>query len=241
MKVRLNKYISECGIASRRKADELISSGKVRVNDRVIKKLGTTVDPEKDFVLINNREVKAEKKRYIILNKPRLYLTTLINNEDDKPTIADFIKDIGERVYPVGRLDFDSEGLLFLTNDGELANRIHHPRYGITKTYIAAVRGKIEIKETKKIRAGAKLDGKFIRPDRVKITNLRNGSSGVVISFHEGKRHLVKDYLNYFGFPVDRLKRTQIGNINLGKLPLGSWRDLTHNELRLLRDKSGLV
>ena len=241
MKVRLNRYLSECGIASRRKADVLISSKKIRVNGRIIKELGTSIDPEKDRVSVNNREIRPEKKRYIILNKPRLILTTLTNNEDDKPTIAELIKKIDERVYPVGRLDYDSEGLLFLTNDGELANRIHHPRYGIKKTYSVTVKGIIDDKTLKKIRIGAKLDGKFIRPDRLKISNLKSGSSKVDITFHEGKKHLVKNYFKYFGFPVDRLKRTRIGNLKLEKLPSGSWRDLTENELKIMRDKTGLV
>ena len=241
MKVRLNKYLSECGIASRRKADELIIARKVKVNGRIIKEPGVFIDLQKDIVFINNRKASAEKKRYIILNKPRLFLTTLVNKEDKKPTIVDLIKNINERVYPVGRLDYDSEGLLFLTNDGELANRIHHPRYEVKKTYNTTIKSLINDKMVKKIKDGTKLDGKFIKPDSVKITHLKNGSSKVVITFHEGKRHLVKNYLRYFGFRVERLRRTQIGNLKLGKLPCGSWRDLTDRELKLLRYKTGLV
>lgn len=241
MKVRLNKYLSECGIASRRNADVLISTKKVKVNGTVVKELGTSIDPAKDTVLINNRVIKAEKKRYVILNKPRLILTTLINNEDDKPTIVELIKDIKQRVYPVGRLDYDSEGLLFLTNDGELANRVHHPKYGVKKTYNAIVKGIPDEKTVTKVKGGIKLDGKFIKPDDIKVTKLKNGNSIVVISFHEGKKHLVKNYLNYFGFPVERLIRTHIGNLKLGNLPLGSWRDLTDEELKFLRKKTVLV
>ena len=141
----------------------------------------------------------------------------------------------------MGRLDYDSEGLLFLTNDGKLANRIHHPRYGIKKTYKATVKGLIKDKMIKKIKDGAKLDGKFIKPDSIKVTHLRNGNSTVVITFHEGKKHLVKNYLRYFGFRTERLKRIQIANLKIGKLPCGSWRDLTDRELELLRNKTGLV
>jgi 23S rRNA pseudouridine2605 synthase len=230
-----------CGIASRRKADEMITAKKVRVNGRVIKELGTVIDPENDKVLINNRKIETENKKYIILNKPRLFLTTLVNNEDDKPTITGFINDINERIYPVGRLDYDSEGLLFLTNDGELANRIHHPSYEIKKTYSAIVRGFIDNKTLKKIKSGALLDGSFIRPDSVKNTPLKNGTTNVVITFHEGKKHLVKNYLNYFGFPVERLKRTMIGNLQLGNLHPGKWRDLYEQELEKLKEKTGLV
>ena len=221
MKVRLNRYLSECGVASRRKADELILSKKIKVNGRTVNELGKAIDPEKDTVLLNNRVLKAENKRYILLNKPRLMLTTLINNEDNKPTIAGLIKNIGERVYPVGRLDYDSEGLLFLTNDGELANRIHHPKYRIKKTYNVTVNGFIEDNKIKKIREGAILDERFIKPDSLKVTNLKTGSSKVAITFHEGKKHLVKDYLKYFGYPVRRLKRTRIGNLTLGNLRTG--------------------
>ena len=241
MKVRLNKYLSMCGVASRRKADELISAKKVLVNGRVIKEIGTTVDPGNDKVIINNRLIEAETKRYILLHKPRLILTTLVNNEDDKPTITDLIKDINERIYPVGRLDYDSEGLLFLTNDGELANRIHHPRYEIKKTYSAIVKGVIDQKTMKKVKSGALLDGEFVRPDTVKTNVLKNGKSNVVITFHEGQKHLVKNYLNYYGFPVERLKRTKISDLELGNLHPGKWRDLTEQELSKLKRKTGLV
>ena len=241
MKVRLNKYLSMCGVASRRKADELISAGKVHVNGRVIKELGTTIDPDNDKVIVNNRLIEAETNRYILLHKPRLILTTLINNEDDKPTITGLIKDINERVYPVGRLDYDSEGLLFLTNDGELANRIHHPSYEIKKTYSAIVKGIIDKDTMKKVRSGALLDGEFVRPDSVKSTVLKNGKSNVVITFHEGQKHLVKNYLNYYGFPVERLKRTKIADLELGNLHPGKWRDLTEQELLQLKRKTGLV
>jgi len=241
LKVRLNKYISMCGIASRRKADELISAKKVRVNGKVIKELGTVINPENDKIIINNRLIETETNRYILLHKPRLILTTLVNNEDDKPTIIDLIKDIKERVYPVGRLDYDSEGLLFLTNDGEIANRIHHPSYEIKKTYSAIVKGVIDNKTLKKVKSGALLDGEFIRPDSVKTTALKNGKSNVVITFHEGQKHLVKNYLNYYGFPVERLKRTMIADLQLGNLHPGKWRDLTEQELLKLKKKTGLV
>ncbi len=241
MKVRLNKYLSMCGVASRRKADELISAKKVRVNGRVIKELGTVINPDNDKVIFNNKLIEAETNRYLLLHKPRLFLTTLVNNEDEKPTITDFIKEINERVYPVGRLDYDSEGLLFLTNDGELANRIHHPRYEIKKTYSAIVNGIIDDKTLKKVKSGALLDGEFIRPDSVKSTVLKNGKSNVVITFHEGQKHLVKNYLNYYGFPVERLKRTMIADLQLGNLHPGKWRDLTEQELLKLKKKTGLV
>ncbi len=241
MKVRLNKYLSQCGIASRRKADQLIISGKIRVNDDIVKKPGRSIDPGMDLILVNNRKARQEKKRYIILNKPRLYLTTLINNEDGKPTVADLIRDIRERVYPAGRLDYDSEGLVFLTNDGELANRIHHPRYGVKKTYQVIIRELIQDTTIKKVEDGAFMDARFIKPDSLKVRRLRNGKLLLTITFHEGRKHLVKNYLRYFGLKVERLKRVQVGNLKLGGLARGSWRDLTHHELELLKSKTGIA
>ncbi len=241
MKVRLNKYLSECGVASRRKADELIAEGKVRVNKSTVRTPGMSINLGEDVVVVDNKQLTVETKRYIILNKPKLYLTTLVNNEDDKPITADLTKNVNERVYPVGRLDYDSEGLVFLTNDGELANRIHHPKYGIKKTYNVTVKGSIEDKMMKRIKNGAKLGGNPIKPDSLKIMTFRNRKSKIIITFHEGKKHLVKNYLRYFGLRTEKLERTRIGNLQLGKLPRGNWRDLTGSELKMLRKKTGLA
>lgn len=241
MKVRLNKYLSQCGVASRRKADELITGGKIRVNNAVVREPGSCVNPESDLVLINNKKANQEKKRYIALNKPKLYLTTLVNNEDTKPTIADLITDVRERVYPAGRLDYDSEGLVFLTNDGELANRIHHPKYGVKKTYQVIVNGAVHSKKVKRIEDGTMMDGRVVKPDFLKVTNLKNGKVQFIITFHEGRKHLVKNYLRCFDLQVKRLKRTRIGDLRLSGLARGSWRDLSNEELSLLKNKTGLV
>lgn len=241
MKVRLNKYLSQCGVASRRKADELITGGKIRVNNAVVREPGSCVNPESDLVLINNKKANQEKKRYIALNKPKLYLTTLVNNEDTKPTIADLITDVRERVYPAGRLDYDSEGLVFLTNDGELANRIHHPKYGVKKTYQVIVKGEVHSKKVKRIEDGTMMDGRVVKPDFLKVTNLKNGKIQITVTFHEGRKHLVKNYLRCFDLQVKRLKRTRIGDLRLSGLARGSWRDLSNEELSLLKNKTGLV
>lgn len=241
MRIRLNKYLSQCGVASRRKADELIISGKIRVNDNIVRKPGKSVNPSMDLILVDNKKAKQEKKRYIVLNKPRLYLTTLINNEDSKPTVADLIKDIKERVYPSGRLDYDSEGLVFLTNDGELANKIHHPKYGVKKTYQVVIRELRQKTTIKRIENGVFMDARFVKPDSLKVKHLKNGKLQLTITFHEGRKHLVKNYLRYFGLQVERLKRVQVGNLKLGGLARGSWRDLTHHELELLKGKTDTV
>lgn len=232
--IRLNKYLSICGIASRRKADELIENGRVKVNGRVVKELGYSIDAEKDTIEVGARVIKPERKRYIALNKPRLYLTTLGEGEGKK-TIEELIGDIPERVYPVGRLDYDTEGLLILTNDGELANRILHPRYKLIKVYMALVKGKVEQGALEGMRAGTRLEDGYTKPDYEKIIRYEEDNSLIEIAFHEGRKHIVKRFLAEFGHPVLRLKRTSVGPVKLGKLRRGEWRDLSREELRTLK------
>ncbi len=234
--IRLNRYLSICGVTSRRKADELISAGRVSVNGNPVRELGSKIDPEKDNVFVDDMEVKKETKRYIKFNKPRFTVTTLADREGDKKTIKNLLSGIRQRVYPVGRLDFDAEGLLLLTNDGELAQKIHHPANLVTKVYIARVRGKLSEREIRDIRKGATLEEGFVTPDNAELLD----GNTIKISFHEGKKHLVKRYLGSFGFPVEYLKRTGIDGINLGKLPVGKWKDLTREELRTIKISAGL-
>lgn len=229
-----------CGVTSRRKADQLIKEGRVRVNGEVVRDLGVKIDPEVDKVEVDGREVKPPKKRYVILNKPCCYLTQLGKSQSGKKTIEELIKDIPERVYPVGRLDYNTEGLLILTNDGELANRILHPRYKLPKVYLALVKGKVSKNTLRKMRNGADLEDGFAKPDDVRIVRYEGENTFVEIVFHEGRKHIVKRFLAHFGHPVLKLKRIAIGPIKLGKLPPGRWRDLTHRELRQLFSAVGL-
>lgn len=229
---RLNRYLSMCGIASRRKADQIVSEGRVRVNGLVVKELGYRVDTEKDTIEVGGEVIRPERKRYVVLNKPPLYLTTL--KQEGKKTIQELIKGIPERVYPVGRLDYDTEGLLILTNDGELANSIIHPRYKLPKVYVALVKGKIERKTLEKMIRGTRLEDGFARPDRVKIIKYEAQNTLVEITFHEGRNRLVKRFLLKFEHPVLRLKRIAVGPVRLGALPRGRWRDMTDEELRAL-------
>ena len=240
MNIRLNKYLSSCGIASRRKADELIKDKKVSVNGKIVSELGISINPYSDVISIGNKKIIPQKHRYIALNKPRLYLTTLVAEEDGKKSIVSLISDIKERVFPIGRLDYDTNGLLLLTNDGEFANRIHHPRYKIEKIYLAKVLGFVDNNKLKLISKGTEVDKKFIKPDFINLIYANEHYSEVKISFHEGKKHLVKKYLLSFGHKVERLKRVGIGSIKLGKLPSGKWRDLTKNELIKLKKQTGL-
>lgn len=233
---RLNRYLSICGVTSRRKADVMISDGRVTVNGSKVTQLGFRVDPEKDQVSVDGNPVLAERKRYIKFYKPRYTVTTLAKKEGKKKSISDLISGISERVYPVGRLDFDVEGLLILTNDGELAQRIHHPGNMVRKTYLAKVEGSLSEDIMDSIREGKELEDGFVKPDDASMIN----SDTLKISFHEGKKHLVKRYLAAFGHPVSYLKRTSVGGINLGNLQTGCWTDLSGEELRTIRNSAGL-
>ncbi|RUM30792.1 MAG: pseudouridine synthase [Aquifex sp.] len=240
MKVRINKFLSEAGVASRRKAERLILEGRVKVNGEVIKNLGTRVDPEVDIVEVDGKVIKPQRKRYIMLYKPCCYLTQLGPSRDGRKTIQELIKDIPERVFPVGRLDYNTEGLLILTNDGELANRILHPRYKLPKVYLALVEGKVSVNTLKRIRKGAELEDGFAKPDNVRIVRYEGDKTLIEITFHEGRKHLVKRYLAFFGHKVKRLKRIAIGPVKLGKLSPGKWRDLNQGELAQLFKAVGL-
>ncbi|NPB07381.1 MAG: rRNA pseudouridine synthase [Aquificae bacterium] len=240
MLVRINKFLSEAGVASRRKAERLILEGRVKVNGQVVRSLGTRVDPERDVVEVDGKVVKPQRKRYIILNKPCCYLTQLGKSPDGRKTIEDLLKDIPERVFPVGRLDYNTEGLLILTNDGELANRILHPRYKLPKVYLALVEGKVSVNTLKRMRKGTELEDGFAKPDDIRIVRYEGKDTLLEVVFHEGRKHLVKRYLAKFGHRVKKLKRVAVGPIRLGKLPPGKWRDLSDGELALLFKAVGL-
>ena len=235
MIVRLNRYLSMCGITSRRKADYFIKEGRIRINGFVVKEFGYRVDTEKDKIEISGRIIGPEKKRYLVLNKPRLYLTSLGAGEGGKKTIEELITDIPERVYPVGRLDYDTEGLLILTNDGELANRILHPSYELPKVYTALVKGTVSEKSLGKMILGTGLDDGPAIPDNVSVLKYEAKNTLLEIKFHEGRNHLVKRFLAEFSHPVLRLKRTGIGPVELGRLRKGSWRDMTEEEVMALK------
>ncbi len=239
--MRLNRFLSECGITSRRKADNLIKAGRITVNGKVVRTLGSVVDETADTVALDGKPVRKERKRYVMLNKPPFYLTSLKSMEDGKKTITSFLGDIEQRVYPVGRLDYDSEGLLILTNDGELANRIHHPRYKVVKTYLAEVSGEVQGDLETVLGEGTEIEERFTKPDSVRVLQVSAGRARASISFHEGRKHLVKKYFEAFGLRVARLRRISCGNVRLGELGKGEWRDLNPGELRSLRKMTGLL
>lgn len=229
-----------CGVASRRKADELIRSGRVRVNGEVVRDLGVKVDTELDKVEVGGREVRPQEKVYLILNKPCCYLTQLGTAPAGKKTIEELIRGVPARVFPVGRLDYNTEGLLLLTNDGELANRVLHPRFKLPKVYRALVKGEVSRLAVEKMKRGANLEDGPAKPDSVRVLRRDKGRTLVEIVFHEGRKHLVKRFLSRFGHPVLKLRRVALGPLRLGKLPPGEWRELSPRELRALFSAVGL-
>lgn len=229
-----------CGVASRRGADELISRGVVSVNGKNLGKPGSTIDPDNDIVRVRGEIIKPEQNRYLILNKPKLYITALGEGQDDKKTIQELIEDIPERVYPVGRLDYDVEGLILLTNDGELANRVLHPRFELTKTYFAIVKGNIAKAKAERMAQGVELEDGYAKPDSLKLIKSDKLTSNIEISFHEGRNHLVKRFFSEFSHPVRQLRRMSVGPLSLGNLQRGRYRDLTDKELMNLNKSLGL-
>ncbi len=233
--MRLQKFIAKSGIASRRKAEELIKNGKIKVNDRIITEMGVKIDPQRDIIKYNNKRLSIEnEKKYIILNKPEGYITT-VSDQFGRPTVMDLIKDIKERVYPVGRLDYNTSGLLLLTNDGNLTHKITHPKSQIKKTYIAKIKGIISNSKMNRFKNGIDIGGYITAPAQIKLINKKNGCSIVKIIIHEGKNRQIRRMMDKIGHPVLELKRVAIGKITLDNLPKGQWRYLTESEINYLK------
>lgn len=235
--MRLQKYLAECGVASRRKSEEYILDGKVQVNGKVVTELGTKVNPNKDVVYFNNRRIENKGKNiYILLNKPIGYVTTT-KDQFDRETVLDLIKNVKERVVPVGRLDMYTSGALILTNDGDFTYKITHPSHEINKTYIATIRGIITEDEVNQLRRGVKIEDYTTRPAKVKImkTDIEKNISRIEITIHEGKNRQVRKMCEAIGRNVMALHRTKIGDINVKDLKIGEWRYLTPKEVEKLQ------
>ena len=231
--IRLQKFISQCGIASRRKAEELILRGEVKVNGSVAK-LGDKVLPN-DKIYVRGKRIAVPKSphRYIMLNKPRGFITTM-NDERGRKCVAELVQDVGERVYPVGRLDKESEGMLILTNDGDFANKIMHPKNCIYKIYRVTVRPSINEEQLIKLETGVEIDGRKTAPAQVHVLHKEQNRVVLEIILHEGKNREIRKMCNAVGLEVARLKRTQIGGVKMGMLKQGDWRDLTNIEVKKL-------
>jgi 23S rRNA pseudouridine2605 synthase len=237
---RLQKILSEAGITSRRKAEKLILQGRVSVNGKVVSELGTKAVLGKDDICVDGKAIKAETEKVVVaLFKPRSCITTL-HDPQGRPTVADLVKTIPMRVYPVGRLDYDAEGLLLMTNDGELAHRLQHPRYKVPKTYLVKIRGHPLEEALVQLQQGVDLEDGITAPAELHILEDDKKATWLSLTLREGRNHQVKRMCAAVGCPVLRLRRTKIGPIDLGNLQPGRSRRLKAREVRALRKAVGL-
>ena len=238
-RIRLQKYLSQCAVASRRKSEEMILAGKVKVNGKVAG-LGDKIDPKRDTVTVSGKKIVSSKKHYyIMLHKPRGFITTM-EDEMGRKCVAELVKDVGARVYPVGRLDRDSEGLLLMTNDGEFANYLTHPSKHVPKTYRVTVRPNITEDQLMAFNEGIEIDGRKTAPADAHIIDKSENRVVLEVILHEGRNRQIRRMCEALGLEVARLKRTHIGSIKLGMLPQGKWRNLTEDEVHRLKVSSGM-
>lgn len=238
MEERLQKYLAEAGVASRRKAEELIAQGKVKVNGKVVTEMGMKIDPAKDEVTYLDKKVttKDTKMVYIMLYKPEGYVTTA-KEQFGRPAVMDLVKGVKERIFPVGRLDYDTSGLLLLTNDGDLTYKLTHPKHDVDKTYIAKLYGIPDEGALQKFRRGVVIDGKRTKPAKIQIIDKdkdgRFCTAEIII--HEGRNRQVRKMCEAIKHPVAQLKRVATGELKLGDLQKGKYRHLTEKEIKYLK------
>jgi 23S rRNA pseudouridine2605 synthase len=234
--VRINKFLSLCGVTSRRGAEALIEERLVTVNDITVDKVGTIINEESDIVKVEGVEVRpVREKVYVLLNKPPNVMTTL-SDPFKRKTVINFLKKLQHRVYPVGRLDYDTEGVLLLTNDGDLAYRLAHPKYQVPKVYEALVEGEFRKEDCAKIQAGIKLEDGAIGKARVDILGFLRGASRIRLTLFEGRKREVKQLCKAVGHPVERLRRVEFAGITTRNLKPGDWRFLFPSELSRLME-----
>lgn len=241
MEERIQKLIAQAGIASRRAAEEMIIQGRVSVNGTVAT-LGQKADPETDVIKVDGKALpRPEKHRYVIVHKPRGYISSTVEDEQIYvPTVLELVNS-DVRLYPVGRLDVNSEGLVLLTNDGELTNRLTHPRYGHEKTYKVLLEGHVNDEKLNRWRSGMTLlDGFRTGPAKVILLEGSRDGTWVRVVLREGHKRQIREIADLLGHPVKRIIRTHIGSLALGDLPPGKWRELTHDEVKALRDNAGI-
>jgi len=231
--VRLQKFLADAGVASRRAGEQLILDGRVSVNGHVVQQLGSRVDPLHDRVTVDGRPVRTKRKLYVALHKPRGCVCSR-KDEFDRPTIYELLPKEWDNLYSVGRLDYDTEGLIFLTNDGQFALRLTHPRYEIRKKYVATVDGRVEEPVLQKFTRGIFHQGDRLRAESVRLMSAGKSLSVAELELAEGKNREVRRLFESQGFTVKRLQRVQIGKIKLGELKPGKWRTLTETEIKSL-------
>jgi 23S rRNA pseudouridine2605 synthase len=231
-KVRLQKYISDCGITSRRKAERMILDGRVEVNGQVITELGTKVDPYGDSIVVDGHvaDLNSVKKTYLILHKPRGVMTTL-SDPEGRETVMDYVKEFSERIYPVGRLDYLSEGLLIMTNDGEVANMIMHPKFDVTKVYEVKIFGSVTDGIVRKLAAGAYLEDGFVKPQSVRVVKQLPTKTWLEFRLNEGRNREIRKLCEAVGLTVDKLKRVAIGGLTVEGVAPGKHRVMSKHQL----------
>lgn len=238
--MRLNRFLARAGVSSRRTADSIIAAGRVRVNGEVVTTLGTTVDPGRDTIEVDGERVRLpDVPTTIVLNKPAGYVVTM-NDPQGRPTVSSLLEDVGATVVPVGRLDAPTEGLLILTNDGDLAHRIAHPSFEIDKVYEVTARGILSDGQAETLRSGVVLEGRATSPATVEVLSTARNTTVARVTIHEGRKRQVRRMFEAVGHPVRRLKRLRVGPVELGDLRPGAWRALEPAELRALRLAVGL-
>lgn len=235
--MRLQKYLAQCGVASRRKSEELIESGKVKINGRVAQ-IGDKVNPKKDDITVSGKKiVKSKKYTYIMLHKPRGFITTM-SDEMDRKCVAMLVKDVGARVYPVGRLDRESEGLLLMTNDGEFANAMTHPTKHVPKTYRVTVRPSISEEQITKLSTGIDIDGRKTAPAEVRVVKREENRVVIEIILYEGRNRQIRKMCEQVNLKITRLKRVAVGELTIGMLKPGQWKYMNYNEISILKSMS---
>ena len=231
--IRLQKYIADSGVASRRKAEELILQGSVKVNGNVVMEMGIKVG-DSDSVEVHGKVIKPESKKvYILLNKPSGYVTT-VKDQFRRPTVLDLLKGVNERVFPVGRLDYETTGLLILTNDGDFTHKMTHPKHEIEKKYLVTVVGTPTKEEISSFESGLEIEDYVTSPAKLKILNSKERNCTIEVTIHEGRNRQVRKMCDAIGHPVLSLKRISLGKVTLGDLQEGNWRELTHIEVKSL-------
>ena len=237
MLARIQKILSDAGVASRRQAEKWITEGRVTCNGRICT-LGQSADPDTDCICVDGKQVLSRQEYvYLMLHKPRGYVTTL-SDERGRKTAAQLVEDCGKRVYPVGRLDMDSEGLLLFTNDGEFANYMMHPRHEMEKTYLVLITNYAPEK-LEALKKPIVLDGRPIAPPVIKLLSTEGNTARILVTIHEGRNRQVRRMCGQAGLPVQRLARVQEGDLKLGDLPSGAWRYLTDKEVKMLKGEEG--
>lgn len=231
--VRLQKFLADAGVASRRASEEIITAGRVVVNGKVITQLGTRIDPERDHVSVDGRPLRQKRKMYLALNKPRGMVCSH-SDEHGRPTVYELLPPEWRHVHTVGRLDYNSEGLIFLSNDGEFSLRITHPRYGIRKKYIVTASTRVDEATVRKFIEGVFHDGDKLKAEKAHIVSSGASQTVVELELAEGKNREVRRMFESQNIVVKRLQRVQIGKIKLGELPTGKWRTLTPAEIKSL-------